>query len=142
MATSQKVAQTAQTWYQSKRVPLYVLVGTTVTGAASYLYTRIRNPQTQADKESRMNALYEVEANGANSPSAKAGQHGATCQSSPGRDAVRAAGLMDGQNTSGIMPNEAIANAVRGLVGAEHDENAAVLERKHAATAAQAESQK
>lgn len=27
-----------------------------------------------------MNALYEVEADGNNSPSANAGQHGATCQ--------------------------------------------------------------
>lgn len=47
MAASQKVANTAQTWYQPKRVPLYLLVGTTVTGAASYLYTRIRNPQVR-----------------------------------------------------------------------------------------------
>lgn len=137
MAASGKAAQTAQTWYQSKRVPLYLLVGTTVTGAGTYLFTRFRNPQTQTDKDSRMNALYEVEADGANSPSAKAGQRGATCQSSPGRNAVRASGLMDGQNTSGIMPNEAIVDTVRALVGAEHDENKAVLDRKYAASAAE-----
>lgn len=136
MAASQKAAQVAQTWYQSKRLPLYIVVGTTVTCAGSYLYTRFRNPQTQTNKDSRMNELYEVEANGSNSPSAKAGRHGATAQGSVGRDVIRATGMMDGQNTSGIMPNEAMTDAIRNIVGTEHDENKAVLERKHATEAA------
>lgn len=83
-----------------------------------------------------MNELYEVEANGSNSPSAKAGRHGATAQGSVGRDVIRATGMMDGQNTSGIMPNEAMTDAIRNIVGTEHDENKAVLERKHATEAA------
>ncbi len=47
MAASSKAAQTAQRWYQSKRVPLYVVVGATVTSAATYLYTHSGHPSVR-----------------------------------------------------------------------------------------------
>jgi hypothetical protein len=38
-------------------------------------------------------------------------------QGSVGRHVIRATGMMDGQNTSGIMPNEAMTDAIRNIVG-------------------------
>ena len=44
MAAGSKVQQTAQRWYQSKRVPLYVVVGATVSTAATYMFSHGSTP--------------------------------------------------------------------------------------------------
>mmetsp|Transcript_15970 Transcript_15970/g.47985 ORF Transcript_15970/g.47985 Transcript_15970/m.47985 type:complete len:139 (-) Transcript_15970:585-1001(-) len=135
MAASSKAAQTAQRWYQTKRIPLYVVVGCTVTAAATYVTSHGTHPSVQTNKEMRMNSLHETEGAGADAHLAYVeGEHpgGATTQGSPGRKAIRGTGLLKGQETSGILPNNAIADKLRDVVGHEHEEHKEILDRKRA----------
>lgn len=131
MASSQ-AAKTAATWYQTKRLPLYVVVGGTFGSAVTYLlYNRALHPQVESHKGIRQNEMHEVEPGSPMSEHVNRGAgHGATSQTSGVRSGLRSTGLMDGQTTHGIMPNEAIANKMREVMGPEHKENAEVLSKR------------
>lgn len=127
-----QTAKTASTWYQTKRIPLYLVVGGTFASAVTFLsYNRSQHPQVESHKDVRQNEMHEVEPGGPMSEHVNRGAgHGATTQTSGVRAGLRNTGMMDGQSTHGIMPNEAIANKLREYVGPEHKEHEEILANK------------
>eukprot|EP00891_Asterochloris_glomerata_P000286 jgi/Astpho2/286/Aster-02175 len=92
---------TGARWFQSKRVPLYFMVGAGFAGASLYLLTnRSQHPSVEAGK-GRQDSLHE-ERDGAHA-------EGKNHFESSGRKMSRDAGLMSGQHTDGIIPNTKIA---------------------------------
>lgn len=132
MSASHAAKQTARTWYQNKRLPLYFVVGGTfASGVTFLLYNRASHPSVESNKAIRGNETQEVENGGPMSLHAEAGAgHGASTQGSKMRHTMRGTGMMEGQATSGIFPNEAIAEKMRDVMGAEHPEHAEVLKNK------------
>lgn len=108
MATSEG-AKTAKTWFQGKRVPLYILVGGSLIGAASYLSTRATHPHVESSKLLRQDPVPEERESAAG--------EGAAHKESTGRKTTRALGLFDGQNSDGILPNNKISKKIGDITG-------------------------
>lgn len=126
-----QTAKTASTWYQTKRIPLYLVVGGTFAAGVTFLtYNRAQHPTVESNKAMRQNEMHEVEPGSPMTEHVNRGAgHGASTQTSGVRSQLRSTGMMDGQSTHGILPNEAIANKLRDLVGPEHKEHEELLSK-------------
>ena len=55
VSTSEHVAATAQTWFQRKRIPLYVVVGSTVAFAAYHIGYKVNTSPQVCAREAVLN---------------------------------------------------------------------------------------
>ncbi|KAK9817803.1 hypothetical protein WJX72_002449 [[Myrmecia] bisecta] len=99
-----EAASTAQRWYQTKRLPLYVVVGGTFVGAFTYLRSRTSHPQVETKSINRQDPLAEERDSAIPQGQAKA--------NSAGRQLSRDMGMHDGQDSDGIFPNSKMAKKV------------------------------
>lgn len=104
---------TPQRWFQGKRVPLYLAVGTGLAMFAT-LWTRkgVSDPTLLKHKDHRQSGLPDAASTGA---VAKGEEYK---EKQFGRDAVKAVGL-DDQHQDGIMPNRKIVHALDSVLGGD-----------------------
>jgi len=110
MSDSRTSMTTGQRWYQTKRVPLYIMVAGGFIFAGSHLLgNRASHPMVEATTSQKNDSLSEE----------RQGSHedGKKQFESSGRQASRKSGFHEGQNSDGIFPNAAIAKKLGEVMG-------------------------
>ncbi|KAK9830378.1 hypothetical protein WJX72_011410 [[Myrmecia] bisecta] len=111
-----EAASYTKRWWQTKRVPLYIVVGGTLIGAAAHIWTWGKHPQTQTEV-----TRYRDDPTVDNSK-IDAVERGVIKFHETARRKSDEYGMRDGQATDGVFPNAKMAHKLGDIHGPSEPE--------------------
>jgi hypothetical protein len=111
---AQDAIDTARTWYQPKRVPLYILVGATFAGAASYLWWNGTSPHVEGNRALRKDPLADERSSMA--------AEGKDWKDTKTRQLSRDTGMHRGMESHGILGNETMPKKIGEFLDSRSDQ--------------------
>ncbi|BDA46468.1 hypothetical protein COCOBI_08-5610 [Coccomyxa sp. Obi] len=111
---AQEAISTARTWYQPKRVPLYIVVGATFAGAASYLWWNSTSPHVEGNRALRKDPLADERGSMA--------AEGKDWKETGTRKLSRDTGMHRGMESHGILGNETMPRKIGEFLGTSSDQ--------------------